>query len=133
MAQSFSVPDCVLLLVLLAFMAMKRKPGRGTAIFGASALGVYAAIELFLWARDLSGGYITAFARLFLLMDACSFFQLAAFFLLWWNGGKAYFLKSKSPVSSLEKDLLALKARYDAGEISGQEYQSKRAELLNRI
>lgn len=60
-------------------------------------------------------------------------FETIAFGMIWWNQSRLYFIKSVPGAPELEKDLAALKKSFEAGEITEEEYASRKAELISKI
>lgn len=59
--------------------------------------------------------------------------ETIAFGIIWWNQSRLYFIKSVPGAPELEKDLAALKKSFEAGEITEEEYASRKAELISKI
>ncbi len=79
---------------------------------------------------NLAKGYSYNLSLLFIFSSLVSLSPILSHFayIIFWN-----FAVEKRNVSPLEYDLVSLKQRYEKGEITEEEYNNKRADILNSL
>ena len=131
----YTVYEFITLAVLLYMIVIRVKNNKGISVVGIVLFGICIVTELVMMTVDITNTeqLLMSYSPLLLLVNICSFCELAAFVLIWWNDSRAYIKKNKSFRPDLENDLIALKDLYESGGITEQEYNNRRKELLDKI